>query len=602
MKIKDKIYFAKVSTVVVGLALLQLLVIIPGFKDTGFLGRNGEPQGKYTGLCPKCYEAVYGHEIYVECTSCFEFVAVKGDDLVCESCGTELSALDSTERIMWIYHNDCDSLIWYPWFLSYNGGDDQDGGSDTDMTTVISVKGEFDKSGSFHASPWYIYNALPSLLTGKRSGEYAVYVYDDKGERLAVSYFDMEDNSRVTTSDGTETKLGEFIPVELVVRFNDEAARIVIKKGDEEIYSREVSKRAPKVFFKEHTEVEESVNSIIVSWEATDEDGEELYFKLWYTPDGVKTYLLAADIQERSFEVDLTKYPGSENGYFYIYATDGVRTTEAKSASISVRYNAPKFLTEQIEIPKVKVTEEIYYKTKIYDDQDGWLSGSSVSWMLNGEEVSITSVLQTWPYQLEPGLHTFTCIATNSADLSTQKDFKFEIIDDESDLPDDWSRPEIVYALKKGYIVSISRMEAPITRGQFADLMFMLFYHMNPEGLPYYDKDLVTDSGEDNYSEFMMASLGLMEAPGGIFQPHKSMSQRDAVKILYQTWMLAANPDLEIKDLIYNEDEAVEFLINNEVLNEDGENVFQPEEKMSKKLALVWISRIDRWVFPEEEE
>ena len=473
------------------------------------------------------------------------------------------------------------------------------------MTTVINVKGEFDKSGNFHALPWYVYDISSSSLTGKVRGEYAVHIYDDNGARIAVSYFDIEDNSRIVAADGTESKPGGFVPVELNVKFHDEAARIVIKKGNKDIYSREVSKHAPKVAFTDQTENEELANITVISWEATDEDGDELYFKLWYSPDGIKSHLLATDIQERSFKLDMSKYPGTESGYFTIYATDGVRTTEAKSANIRVLFNAPQILTDQKEVPKVKVTEEIYFKTKVYDAQDGWLSGDDVEWFLDGDmsdSVSVTNALQTRPYQLEPGLHTFTCIATNSAGLSVQRDYKFEIIDDESDLPDDWSRPEIILALKNGYIVSVSRIEAPVPRGQFADLMFMLFSHINPEGLPSYDKDLVTDSGEDNYSEFMMAYLGLMEAPGGIFKPYKSLTQRDAVKILYQTWMLAANPDLKIKDLTYNEAEAVEFFVNNGVLNEGGENMFHPEEKMSKKLALVWIGRMDRWVFPEEED
>ena len=431
-----------------------------------------------------------------------------------------------------------------------------------DMIAVVRIEGEFDPDGGFSAGPWYTYDAPASSLTASVSGEYTLIIFNDKEERLEVLGFDAEDNFRVITREAVSNPSGALIPVSLVARMSEEASRIAIAKDGQEIYSRSVSKRAPTVAFKDLSHNTELQGKTMVSWEASDEDGNELFFKLYYCADEDQR-LLAADIQGTSYEADLTTYPGSSGGYFLIYATNGVRTAEAKSVSFSVRHRAPDIVTVQKEIPKIKITDEIYFKADIRDAQDGQLTGDSVAWILNGEEVASTNVLRTRPYQLEPGSHSFTCVATNSGGATARKEFIFEIIDDESDLPDDWSRREVVNALKKGYATPLVRIEAPIPGGEFIDLMAMLLKKSGTEGFP-----------SEN------------------IEPHKSLIHREALKIMYETWALVKNPLRNVKDNEYNENGAREMFAKSGVFDQ-CENIYMPEEKLSKKSALVWISRLD---------
>jgi hypothetical protein len=314
-----------------------------------------------------------------------------------------------------------------------------------------------------------------------------------------------------------------------------------------------------------------------------------------------ESYMVATDITGKSCDVDLSGYPGTEGGYFYIYATDGVKTAEAQSPFINKPFTAPVIITEQKEIPKIKITEEIYFPTEIYDAQDGWLSGESVSWILDGgKEVSITHILQSWPYMLEPGLHTFKCVATNSGGLSAEKEFKFEIIDDESDIPNDQFRDDVIFALKGGYKVPVTRIDAPITRAQYSYFTFLLYFWINPDGLAYYDRDAIKDCGDDDYHEFFMDYLGAMKAPDGYFNPNMPVTQREAMMAMYQVYMLATNPGAFLEDLDITEEEVLKTLIEIGVIDTDGENAYQPDEKISKKLALVRIGRFDDWMFVDE--
>ena len=295
------------------------------------------------------------------------------------------------------------------------------------MITIVEIKGEFDKNKIFNASPWYVYEAPLSKLKQRLNGEYAVHIYNSEGKRLAVTYFDAVNNYRSIGSKHYD-KAEMRIPVQLFVKFDTQASKIVIFRGDVEIYSRNVSSKPPEVKFTGLTENQTISGKMSITWEASGSETGELFYKLWYYPRETESYTLAYDIEESFYRVDMTDYPGTNGGFFLIHATDGVRTVEVKSPLINKPFKAPEIITGQSDIPTVKVTEGITFYTRIFDAQDGQMSGSNVSWMLDGIEVSSTNVLKTQPYQLTPGQYTFICEATNSAGISARKAFTFEII------------------------------------------------------------------------------------------------------------------------------------------------------------------------------
>ena len=586
----------------------------------GYVDNSGDDPGKYWGMCPSCSADIYDARMYFQCKDCLDYVHVYGNPSTCESCGSKWPLDNIPDNEIYIGCPVCWTLVWYPDLEAFNSGNvtgyESDEFSDMDarnqevnyqgpdMITIVEITGYFDKEGTFVPDPWYTYPGPAGSVTASMPGDYSACIYDDKGTLISKSYFDVKDTSQQTTEGGTSSLPDARMYVEIMLKFPDNATKISIMKGNKEIYTRTASNNAPTVAFTGLSDYQNLSNKTTITWEASDADGDELTFELWYCTGKMKEYfLIKSELTGRSCEVDLSDYPGGERGYFYIYATDGIRTAENKSPFINKPYKAPVIITAQKDTPKIKVTEEIYFPTEIYDAQDGYLSGDSVEWFLDGDmskSVSITRALQAWPYQLEPGIHTFTCVATNSGGLAAEKDFKFEIVNDESDLPNDWSRSHIVYALTNGYIAPVSRIDAPITRGEFADLAFMLFYYMWPDGLVYYDGDLIKDCGVDDYSEFLMATLGLMDAPDGYFDPHSSVTQGEAMKILYQVYLMSLNNTTDLNAIGFDENEAIKFFTESGVFSESGENGYNPNEKLSKKIALARSGILDDWIFDEE--
>ena len=559
--------------------------------SSGGSGTGGGASGSQGfGQCPGCYGSISEEMYYTECSECYSWTSVTGVEYTCDGCGED-GELDLDE--LYVLCDVCGDLVPYGAFEAHNAGGGAMGKAASSATVnAIDITGYLDRSGAFVPTPWYTYETDSSVLTGRMSGDYGIHFYDGGGNIISSSYFDIRSTAQSTASDGTILWMdADKTPVDVTVRFPDNAARIVIQKGNTDIYTTQVSANAPQVAFTGLTDYQEFANRATLTWEASDADGDELYFELWYCPAEDEFYNIASNITGRSFEVDLSAYPGTDEGYFYIYATDGIRTGENDSPWIRVPYKAPEIITEQRSIPESKITEEILLDTDIYDMQDGWLWGSEVVWTLGGKEFMSGSTLWVWPYELAPGTHTFTCTATNSAGMSVSKEFTFRIIDDESDLPNDWSRADIINALSNGFVVPLNRIDTQITRGQYASLMTVVYatIAVDDDPFPEYVEDVVKDCGQDDYDQFLMVYLGVMDAPGGRFEPSKPLTQAEAALILYCVIGMA---DPDIVDFDVDLADIVEIFTDNDIIDASGPNAYSASANLTNRLALVRLSRL----------
>ena len=463
---------------------------------------------------------------------------------------------------------------------------------------VVEITGFIDGDGSFFADPWYTYDTDPANINARRSGEYSVRFYGGSGNLLADAFFDVDFNSQIVTSEGIASVPRGRAAVDLITRFPIETTHIEILKGDDVIHTTDVSRTAPTVSFTGLTDYQRLTDTVTLNWTASGER-DELFFEIWYCPSEGEFYNIATNITGRSITIDLSDYPGTNEGYFYIYATDGVRTGEDASPWVTVPFKAPEFIGDPQVVLEAKITEEIVFDIDIYDLQDGWLWWEDeVVWTLRGTEFMTGSVLWIWPYELPPGTHVFTCTATNSEGMTAQRQITVRILDDESDLPNDWSRDDIVEALSSGFTLPLSRIDAQVTRGQYARLMATLYGHISLEDYPFpdYEEGLVTDCGQDDYDQFFMVWRGVMEAPNGRFEPNRPISEREAAVIMYQILALA-DPDW-----FYYEDDAdeiLEYLLDWYVVDDSGPNLYGDSVFLTNRLALVRLGRLMFALFDE---
>jgi len=552
---------------------------------------SGEDDGSYYGQCTECYSFLTEPIFYIDCDDCWAWIQVTEYEYECETSGDSFTYDDSSIYIECV---SCEILVTIE--AAQKVGITGKAVANTESVYAIDITGFFDNNGDFTPTPWYTYETEASELTARRSGEYSIIFYDGNGIELSKAFFNAK--SQAWGGRAGESLQTTRIPVSETVRFPENTAEIYIAKGAELLYSTDVSKTAPAVAFTGLTDYEQLSDIATLTWEASAEAGRSLHFELWYCPAEDEFYNIASNITGNSFEINLSSYPGTEEGYFYIFATDGVRTGEAASEWVKVPYKAPEFITELNEIPEIKITEEFFLDVDIYDLQDGWLWDDEVTWTLDGVEFLTGSALWVWPYELAPGTHTFTCTAVNSAGISATGDFTIRIIDDESDLPDDWSRDDLINALSNGFVLPLSRIDGPVTRGEYASLMSILYFTLMDEdeieNLPDYVDNVVNDCGQDDYYQFFMVTLGVMDAPGGRFEPNKPITERDAAIIMYNIIALA-DPDLV--DIDVNEADIIEIFEDNEITDSSGANKYNANENITVRLALVRLSRLYNAIF-----
>ena len=97
------------------------------------------------------------------------------------------------------------------------------------------------------------------------------------------------------------------------------------------------SAHAPEIAFLEPgPDGDVSAGQIKVSWSGFDADGDELRYYLRYTHDGFAFAPLATGITETEWLVDLAQLPAFRDGqgYFELFASDGLNTVTARSASL----------------------------------------------------------------------------------------------------------------------------------------------------------------------------------------------------------------------------------------------------------------------------
>jgi len=125
--------------------------------------------------------------------------------------------------------------------------------------------------------------------------------------------------------------------------------------------------------------------------------------------------------------------------------------------------------------------------------------------------------------------------------------------------------------------------------------MATLFSYISEEDDPFpeYREGVVTDCGEDDYDQFFMVHLGLMDAPGGRFEPNKPMTEKETSLIMYRVMALA---DPDFVDASLSESSILEVLDDAGVF--DGtQNTYRAAENLTNRLALVRLSRLFDAIF-----
>jgi cellulase/cellobiase CelA1 len=161
-----------------------------------------------------------------------------------------------------------------------------------------------------------------------------------------------------------------------------------------------------------------TADTVHVTWQTGDPDGDALSNTLLYSADGGSTWqMVAADITGSSVDLERWSLPASQQALLRVVTSDGLRSTEATSPVFALPNLAPQVTIASPTDGTVLTGAQAFALTaQAYDAEDGALDGTSVRWVsdLDGQLGTGATVLKRAD-ELSEGTHTITVTVTDSA-------------------------------------------------------------------------------------------------------------------------------------------------------------------------------------------
>lgn len=199
------------------------------------------------------------------------------------------------------------------------------------------------------------------------------------------------------------------------------AHKIVLLKGATVLDEIEASSNPPLVTLTAPNGGETWSGDHIVTWTASDADGDDLSFTLLYSPDnGVSWFPLAAGLTGTSYALNTIQLVGGDQALIRIIASDGFLNAEDQSDAVfAVSNNAPVVAIQSPgQSAQVPIGVPTDYSGDAFDVEDGGeLPEEAFVWLVDDVEVASG---RSASFPLAYGPHTVTLLAADSEGLTAE--------------------------------------------------------------------------------------------------------------------------------------------------------------------------------------
>ena len=172
-------------------------------------------------------------------------------------------------------------------------------------------------------------------------------------------------------------------------------------------------------------------DTVDVSWEASDPDGDELFYRVFYSVDGGETYsLLSLETQETSLSLTGRQLDGAEQARFAVAVTDGTKGDFVESEVFSVQGQPPEItLVSPYSGVVLAESQGFLMEARAFDpDENSGLPSEAFSWESDIDgHIDVGRYLVLSASDFTPGKHTVTVTATDRSGMSSSLSFEMNI-------------------------------------------------------------------------------------------------------------------------------------------------------------------------------
>jgi hypothetical protein len=283
--------------------------------------------------------------------------------------------------------------------------------SDATAVNLARVSGWISSGGHAVLEPAYTFEGeVPALATGS----YSVEAIDGIGNVLATQQFDVSFN---LLSDPPLPV--DPVPFEAVLAMPAGASALRVRHGEAVLAQRAMSAHSPTVSVTAPASGAVVAGETAITWQAEDEDGDELQYIVEYSHNGMDWLVLDANITATQTMADFDLLPGGAEARVRVTATDGISTTQATSHPFTVARKPPEVIIESPAAGSAYLPgTTIAFAGRAYDPQEGWLSDDSGLVWSSDRDGALGAGALLYRQSLSPGAHTITLTATDRGGLS----------------------------------------------------------------------------------------------------------------------------------------------------------------------------------------
>jgi hypothetical protein len=289
-------------------------------------------------------------------------------------------------------------------------------------TRVATVSGLISRTGevvfSLPCSSYITTNPIAPT-----TGIYTIRAVGEAGNVLAGNCFSP---SFITLSDPPQET--DRAPFAVKVPFPEGTKKFqIVDQNDTVLKELAVSPGVPTVSVTAPAAGSQVAGTAAITWTAADPDGDSLYYKVEYTPDGVKWQTLAFKLTGNSLTQDFSQLPGGNKAQIRVTASDGVNCEKACSGIFQAPLKGPEvFIEEPSDNSSFSAAEGVVLSGSAYDPQEGQINDDNrLIWASDrAGEIGRGPAVYT---RLSAGRHTISLTAVNSAGLSNVRSITLDI-------------------------------------------------------------------------------------------------------------------------------------------------------------------------------
>ena len=281
---------------------------------------------------------------------------------------------------------------------------------------VMLIRGWLSTNGEGGFYPLYTLAAEPSVPEASDQALAEVRFVGTSGQTIARYPFDLQ----LRSFEAGLTDVGAF---QWWLPRPDGLARVQLLYAGGVASERQASAHEPQAAWVSPPPAAVLDGSVTLTWQASDDDQDALFFMVSYSNDGGTTWTpLAVNLTDPAYVLDTDQLPGGDACLVRVLVSDGWYTREVVGGPFQIRRKSPEVaISTPGDEDQLDEVQTYVFTGWAFDPEDGSLAGAALSWSSDRDgQLGTGATLVVPGLTLTPGSHLIRLTAKDGDGLESR--------------------------------------------------------------------------------------------------------------------------------------------------------------------------------------